>query len=134
MNLSNRERFLLVLDESVWWSRSFFDDVNYWIDCKCELKHYYVKHHVQTKAREKEKLRLSDSNNNSDEHTETDKNDGSSEEADVDSRFVFARIVPDISPMQKQNTIEWKKTSDDVIVAKTEFKRASANCIDHNVK
>ena len=55
MNLSNMEIALLVLDERVCRSRSVFDDVNEWIDCKGELKHYCAKCYSQSKVREREK-------------------------------------------------------------------------------
>ena len=51
MNLSNRERALLVFDDS-FFGRSVFNNVNDWTDCKGELKYYYVKFYVQLKARE----------------------------------------------------------------------------------
>ena len=61
------------------------------------MKFFYV----QSKVREREKIRTSCSNNNSDEHAETGKSDDSSAEEDVDSRLVFARTLPDDAPMQK---------------------------------
>ena len=45
---------------------------------------------------------LSDSNNQSDEHTETDENGYSSEEAHIDSTFSFLRTAPDEAHMQKK--------------------------------
>ena len=99
MNLSNRERALLVLDKRVCWSISFFDDFNDWICYKGEFKQYSVKCHVETKAREREKIRIADSNNNSDENVEADENDDASAEVDVDSRFGFERTVPNEAPM-----------------------------------
>ena len=78
MNLSNRERALLVADKRVCWSRSVFDDVNDWVDCKGELMCYNAKHCVKTKAHEREKIRMYDSNKQSNEHVEADENDDSS--------------------------------------------------------
>ena len=78
MNLSNRKRFLLVLDERVCWSRSAFDYVNKYIVCKGELKQYHAKFYVQFKVRERDKIRTSDSNNNNDENAKLIKNDYSS--------------------------------------------------------
>ena len=46
MNLSNMERALLVLDKRFCWSRSVFDDVNYWIDFKGVLKYCHAKYYV----------------------------------------------------------------------------------------
>ena len=43
MNLSDRERATLVLDKRVCWSRSLFDNVMQWNECKTELKHYCIK-------------------------------------------------------------------------------------------
>ena len=111
-----------------------FDNINDCIDCKGELKHHHEKCYVQTKAHEREKIRISDSNNNSDEHVETNENYDSSVEVDVDSRFNFERTVPDETPMQNQNMPEHEKRSADCIAAKTEFYRVSVNCIECKVK
>ena len=82
VNLSNRERALLVLDKRVCWSRSVSDDANDWTDCKNKLMHYHVKHYIQTKAHEREKKIMSLASDQSEEHAETDENDDSSAEAD----------------------------------------------------
>ena len=55
MNLSNRERALLVLDQWVCWSRSESENANEWTDCQNELMCYHIKYYVQTKSHEKEK-------------------------------------------------------------------------------
>ena len=55
--------------------KNFFDNVNEWIYCKGELKHYCAKHYAQSKACDRDKIKMSDSNNHSDEHAETDEND-----------------------------------------------------------
>ena len=62
MKFLNRERALLVLDKSVCFSRSVFDDATEWTYCQNELNHYYAKCYVQTKAHEREKKRKSDKN------------------------------------------------------------------------
>ena len=70
MNLSNRERALLALDERFCRSRSVFTNVDEWIYCKGELKRCHIRFHAQVKVHEREKLKTSESNNNSDENDE----------------------------------------------------------------
>ena len=67
------------------------------------IKTLLCKNYFQSKAREREKLRTSDSNNNSDENEKNDENDESSSEEDVDNRFGFVRTVPDNDPKQKKH-------------------------------
>ena len=66
INSSSIEISLLVLDKGICWSRSPFNDVNDWIDCKGKLKHYHEKFCAQSKARDRKKMIVADSNNNSD--------------------------------------------------------------------
>ena len=55
MNLSDRERAMLVLDKRFCWSRSSFDNVLEWNECQNELKHYCIDYYDQKKVHEKEK-------------------------------------------------------------------------------
>ena len=49
MNLTDKERAMLILDKNICWSRSAFDDVIQWNECKTELKCYHIKYYVQKK-------------------------------------------------------------------------------------
>lgn len=49
MKLIDRDRDTLVLDKRTCWSRSAFDEVAQWNECKTELKDYCIKHHAQKK-------------------------------------------------------------------------------------
>ena len=109
MDVSNRERALLVLHKRFCWGRSVFDEFNDWTDFKGEFMHYYEKHYAQTKARDREKKRASDSSDESDEYAENDENDDSWAEEDVHSRFSSVLTVPDEAHMQKKIIPEHKK-------------------------
>ena len=82
--------------------------------------HYHENFYVQTKAREREKIRTSTSNNQSDEHAQTDENNAFSAEEDVVTRLSFIRAVPDEYHIQKKNIPEHENFFDS-IAAKTEF-------------
>ena len=100
MNLLDKERALLVLEKRVCWSRSAFDNAHDWTDFQNELKHYHVKHCVQTKAHERDKQIIVDKHEQSEEHGENDKDDDSDTEIDDDDRFSFTRKVHDEVPMR----------------------------------
>ena len=83
-----------------------FDDVTQWNECKTELKHYCIKHYVQTKSHERDNKCKNDNNEKSSEHTETDEDDDSDsdsdQEADTDGRFSFHITIPDEVPLKNK--------------------------------
>ena len=125
---------MLVLDKRVSWSRSAFENIQEWNDCKNELKHYCIKCYVQTKAHERDKQHKADENEQSSEHAETDEDDNSDAEIDADGRFSFKRTTPDEVPMRKRNVPEFKKKNADAIAAETECERVIVNWIECKVK
>ena len=60
-------------------------------------------------------------------HAEMDENDYSSEEGDVDSAFIFTRIVRDEATMQKKKIPEHKKKITDDVADQTEVERVAVN-------
>ena len=70
-------------------------------------------------------------NKQSEEHAETDDKDDSDTETDADGRFSFTRTE---FPMRKKNVPEFKKKNSDAIATETEYERAIANWIKHEVK
>ena len=66
---------MLVLDKRLWWTRSVFDDVNDWIDCKGQSKNYCVELCIQSKVREREKTKIACLSGNSDENVESNEDD-----------------------------------------------------------
>ena len=94
---------MLVLDKSICWSKSTFNDVTQWNDWKSWLKCYCSNYHVETKSCERNNKHKNDNNEQSSEHKETDEDDDSDQETDSDSVFSFHRIVPDEVPLKKRN-------------------------------
>ena len=86
---------MLVLDERVCWSKSSFDDVAQWNECKSELKCYCTNYHVQTKSHDRDNKHKNDNNEYISEHTGTDEDDDLDQESYADARFSFHRTIPD---------------------------------------
>ena len=101
MNLTSKERALLVLDKSFCHIKSAFNDAHDWTYFFNELSCYCVDYHVQNKACEREKERESDANEE-DETSETDEDTDSEIDTEADGRFCHARTVPDSCSTKKK--------------------------------
>ena len=120
-----------MLGKGFCWSRSICNNVSDCTDRKGELEHFHVKFHAQLIVREKKSLKTIKPNNDNDSSADDDKHDEISAEADIENRFIFARVVTDKAPVPNKHVSEWRKRSNDAEAAKIDFERVLANCIEH---
>ena len=67
MKLTDRGKAMLVLGKRICWSKSAFNDVATWNDCKSELKLHCANYYVQTKSYERNNVHKNDNNEQSPE-------------------------------------------------------------------